>query len=167
MGPSRAYICRIETRATTFAAYTYIYATVKHECLVLCKMQRGLTAVNSWCECRSIKINERKTQAIYFSRRLRVPEDVLQLNGRNIPFVNNAKYLDVTFAKKMSWRHHIERTVAKVMCTYIQTYSLFISERLSTNTKYTSTLYKSLIMLLVTHACRSLEYAADSHLLKL
>jgi hypothetical protein len=73
--------------------------------------------VNPWCERWNIKINEAKTQAIYFSRRLIVPEDVLQ----DIPFVNNATDLGVTFDRKMTWRLHIERTVAKAMRTYLRT----------------------------------------------
>jgi hypothetical protein len=100
---------------------------------VLCKLQRGLTAVKSWCDRWNIKIYEGKTQAIYFSRRLRVPEDVLQLNGRDIPFVNNVTYLGVTFDRRMTWRLHVERTAAKALPTYLRTYSLFKSERLSTN----------------------------------
>jgi hypothetical protein len=67
---------------------TCMYTTEKHERRVLCKLQRGLTAVNSRCERWNIKINEVKTQAIYFSRSLRVL-DVLQRNGRSIPFLNN------------------------------------------------------------------------------
>jgi hypothetical protein len=54
-----------------------------------CKLQRGLTAVKSWCERSTIKINEGKIQAIYFSRRLRVPDFVLKPNGQDVPFVNN------------------------------------------------------------------------------
>jgi hypothetical protein len=78
------------TQLALFEEDTCIYATEKHERRVLCKLQRGLAVVNSWCERLTIKINEGKTQATYFSRRLRVPEDVLQLNGRGIfPFVNN------------------------------------------------------------------------------
>jgi hypothetical protein len=48
-----------------------------------------------------MKNNEGKTQAI-FSRRHRMPEDDLQLNGRNIPFVNSAKYLGVIFDRRMT-----------------------------------------------------------------
>jgi hypothetical protein len=47
---------------------------------VLNKLQRGLTALGLWCENWYIKINEGKTQAIYFSRRRRNPENQLQLN---------------------------------------------------------------------------------------
>jgi hypothetical protein len=45
----------------------------------------------------NIKINEGKTQAINFSKGLGVPEDILQLNGQDILFINNVMYLDVTF----------------------------------------------------------------------
>jgi hypothetical protein len=68
--------------------------TEKHERHVLCKLPRGITAVNSWCERWNIKINERKIQAIYFSRILRVPDDILELSGGDIPFVNNVTILE-------------------------------------------------------------------------
>jgi hypothetical protein len=96
--------------------------TEKQECRVLCKEQRGLTAVNSWCERWNIKIIEGKIQAIYLSRRFRIPDDVLQLNERNVPYVNNITYLGVTFDRMTTWRHHIERTVAKAFRRYVKTY---------------------------------------------
>jgi hypothetical protein len=46
-----------------------------------------------------------------------MPEDDLQLNGQNIPFVNSVKYLGVTFDRKMTWRLHIEKTSAKALST--------------------------------------------------
>jgi hypothetical protein len=67
------------TRGTLLAVFvddTHIYMTEKHEHHVLCNLQCGFTAVKS-CELWRIKINEEKTQAIYFSRILRVPGDVL------------------------------------------------------------------------------------------
>jgi hypothetical protein len=121
--------------------------------------------LKSWCERWNIKINEGKTQAIYFFRRLRFPEDMLHLNGRDIPFVNTATYLGVTFERRMTWRLHIERTVAKALCTYIKTYFIFKSERLRTDIKLT--LYKAPIRSVMTHACPTCEYAVDVHLLKL
>jgi hypothetical protein len=52
--------------------------------------------METWCERWNIKINDDKTQGVYFSRSRRPPESYLTLNGRNIPFVNSAKYLGVT-----------------------------------------------------------------------
>jgi hypothetical protein len=68
---------------------------------VLRKLQRGLSAIGTWCERWNIKINEDKTQAIYFSHRIRLPEAYLTLNERNIPFVNHVKYLGVIYDKSM------------------------------------------------------------------
>jgi hypothetical protein len=78
-------------------------------------------------ERRNTKMNEGKAQVIYFSRRLRVPEDGRELNKRNIPFIKYVKYLGVIFDRRMSWRYHIERTPAKALGTYIETYSRFKS----------------------------------------
>jgi hypothetical protein len=58
-----------------FADDTCVYATEKHERRVLNKLQRGLTAVGSWCPRWNIKINEGMTHASYSSRRFRIPGD--------------------------------------------------------------------------------------------
>jgi hypothetical protein len=102
---------------------------------------------------------------LYFCRRLRVPDNVLQLRGQDIPFVNNIKCLGVTFDRTMPRRRHIERTAAKALRTYGRTYSLFRNGRLSTKIKLT--LYKALIRWVITYACPIWEHAADTHLLKL
>jgi hypothetical protein len=104
-----------------------------------------------WCEHWNTKINEEKTKVICFSRILKVPDDVLQLNGRDIPFENNATYLGVIFNRRVTWRQHIERAVAKALCTYIRTYSIFKIGRLNTTIKFT--LYKALISSVMTNAC--------------
>jgi hypothetical protein len=54
-----------------------------------------------------------------------VPEDVLLLNGTNIFFVCDEKYLGVYFNRRMARKLHNERTVAKALSGYIRTCSLF------------------------------------------
>lgn len=99
---------RIHLALFADGTYTSIYATEKHELRDFNKLQRGLTAVRSWCHRWNTKINERKTQMIYFSRRCGIPKDDLQLNGGKIPFVNCVKYLGFAFDRKMTWKLHIE-----------------------------------------------------------
>jgi hypothetical protein len=96
-----------------FAYDSCIYATDRKENYALRNLQRSLSAIEKWCEHWNIKVNEDKTQAIYFSHRIRPPESHLTLNGRNIPFVNHVKYLGVIFDKRITWRLHIEMTEAK------------------------------------------------------
>jgi hypothetical protein len=84
-----------------------------------------LLGLEEWSKRWNTKINANKTQAIYFSHRIRPPESFLTLKGRNIPFVNNVKYLGVIFDKKITWRSHIELIETKAFRAFITTYSLF------------------------------------------
>jgi hypothetical protein len=83
-----------------------------------------------------------------------------QLNGGDIRFKNNVMYLGVIFDRRMSWRRHIESSVAKALRTYVKNYSPFKSRRL--NTSIQLTLHKCLIRLVMTYACP----VADAHILK-
>jgi hypothetical protein len=148
-----------------FADDTCLYATDRKEGFVVRKLQRGLSSMETRCERWNIKINEEKTQGIYFSRSRRPPESHLTLNRRDIPFVNSAIYLGVIFDRKVTWRLHIEMIEAKAFRTFIRAYSLFKSERLSTNIKLT--LHKALIRSVMTYASPAWEFAADTHLIKL
>jgi hypothetical protein len=74
-------------------------------------------------------------------------------------------YLGITFNWRITWGHHIKRTVAEALRMYIRTYSLFRHKRLSTNIELM--LYKALIRSVMTYACPTWEYAVPAHLLKL
>jgi hypothetical protein len=148
-----------------FADNTCLHATDHKEGFIVRKLQRGLGSLETWCERWNIKIIEDKTQGIYFSRSHRPPESRLTLNGQDIPFVNSAKYLSVTFDRKITWRLHIEMIKAKAFRTFIRTYSLFKSERLSANIKLT--LHKALNRSVMTYASPAWKSPADTHLIKL
>jgi hypothetical protein len=84
------------------------------------KLQRGLGSMVAWCELWNIKINRDKSTAIYFSHQRAPPESLLTLNGRNIPFVNNVKYLGVICDKRITWKLHVEKIEAKAFRTFIR-----------------------------------------------
>jgi hypothetical protein len=94
-----------------------------------------------------------------------MPEDDHQLNGRNIPYENSVKYLGVTFDRRMAWRLHIEKTAAKAWGTYIRTYSIFKSKHLRDHIKLI--MCRALIKSIMTYACSTWEFSADTHLMKL
>jgi hypothetical protein len=50
-----------------FADDTCLYATDHKEVFIIRKFQRGLSSIQTWCECWNIKINEDMMQGIYFS----------------------------------------------------------------------------------------------------
>jgi hypothetical protein len=116
------------------------------EGFVVRKLQRGLSSIETWCESWNIKINEDKTQGIYFSRSHRPPESHLTLNLRNIPFVSSVKYLGAIFDKIVTWRLRIEMIEAKAFRTFIRVYFLFRNVRLSANIKLTLQEYNDLCL---------------------
>jgi hypothetical protein len=81
--------------------YLVLFADETKKGFVVRKLQRGLSSMETCCERWNIKINECKSQGNYFSRSRRSPEFHLTLNGRNIPFVNNVKYLGVSLIKML------------------------------------------------------------------
>jgi hypothetical protein len=148
-----------------FADDTCLYTTGRRENYVVKKLQRGLKAMEGWREKWNIKINEDKTQVVYFSKRLRRVEAHLMLKGRAITFVDTVKYLGVTFNRKITWKTHIDWIVTKGLRAFIQIDSLLKSDKLSIKTKMT--LYRARIRSKMTYACPAWESAADTHLLKL
>jgi hypothetical protein len=57
------------------------------------------------------------------------------------------------------------KIAAKALGTYIRTYSIFKSKHLNANIKLI--MYRALIRSLMTYACPTYEFAADTHLMKL
>jgi hypothetical protein len=98
----------------TSVIHNHRHQTLKSHCV---PYQCGLNSVAEW----NIKINEDKTQAIYFSHRNRPPGSLLTLNGRNIPFVNNVKYLGVIFDRKITWKLHIKTIKTEAFRAFIRT----------------------------------------------
>lgn len=58
-----------------------------------------------------------------------MPKDEFQLRGGIIPFVDNAKYLCVTFDRKMTCKFHTQTVAAKALFGYVRKdFSLLKSE---------------------------------------
>jgi hypothetical protein len=148
-----------------FADDTCLYAADRKEGYVLRKIQHGFDSMAAWCERWNIEIYEDNTRAIFFSNQRGPPDSLLTLNGWNIPFVNNVKYLGVIFDRRMTWRLHIEMIESKSFRTFIMLYSLFKSEQLSANIKLT--FHKALIRSVITYVSSAWEFAAETRLLKL
>jgi hypothetical protein len=65
---------------------------------------------------------------------------------------------------KITWRLRIEKAATKAYRTFVRSYSLFKSDRLSTNSKLN--FHKALFRSIMTYACPAWEFAADAHLMK-
>jgi hypothetical protein len=83
-----------------FTADTCSYSADGEESYVLRKLQRCLTATESWCERWNIKLNEENTQVIYFSHRRTPVEAFLTLKGKQIPFAKPREIPKCNFGQR-------------------------------------------------------------------
>jgi hypothetical protein len=79
--------------------------------------------------------------------------------------MNHVKHPDVIFDKMITWRLNIKLIEAKAYKTYIRSHSLFKSERLSGNFKFT--FHEAPIRSVMTYICPAWEFEADTYPLEL
>jgi hypothetical protein len=95
---------------------------------------------------------EERNVTISFSQS---PERATATRGR-VPLV---------FDKKITQRLHIETVATEAYGSFIRLYSLFKSDRISTNSRLT--FHKALIMSIMTYVWPAWEFTAHTHLMKL
>jgi hypothetical protein len=113
--------------------------------------------MESWSDRWNIKIDEAKTQAIYFSHQWKPIEFRITLNGRKFPFVDHVKYLGVISEKRIPWRLH--ENVHRQGLQKVPS-PLFNCRLWSITIKLT--LHKTLIRSVTTYACPAWEFAAHN-----
>ena len=84
---------------------------------VLTKLQRASDRMEAWTDNWGMLFSGQKSKAIIFSRyKPRTPPDrVLHIQGSDIPYVDNARFLGIVFDRKMNMRHHVDHVKTKVI----------------------------------------------------
>ncbi len=68
----------------------------------------------AWGRENDLQFNAKKTEAVFFTRRTKVPEyKKLHVNGVNVDYADGCKYLGVYLDKKLRWSTHIQQKIAK------------------------------------------------------
>jgi len=81
--------------------------------MVSTTLQRHLNDLSHWYSLWRVKINENKSVHTTFALRHRQPPAV-HINGKPIPNSDTAKYLGLTFDKRLTWAKHIHTTKLKL-----------------------------------------------------
>ena len=76
-------------------------------------VQSSLNSVVDWCRNWGFVISESKSVAMLFTRRRNFGSLSLNINGSPLTFVDNFKYLGVTFDTKLTYRNHVNAVVTK------------------------------------------------------
>ena len=62
----------------------------------------------TWCNSHKLRISEKKTVAVQFKGSLDESRFVIKLNGKNIKFVKNVKYLGIVIDNKQNYIEHVK-----------------------------------------------------------
>ena len=72
-----------------------------------------LDELTEWGKSCGLKFNPDKSVAVVFTRRRKTPPFALRIDGTDIPFKQEVKYLGVTLDSKLHWRTHIKDRISK------------------------------------------------------
>ena len=77
------------------------------------RLQRMLNDLTAWGKTCGLRFNPEKSVAIIFSRRRKTPPFALKIDGGEIEYKSEVKYLGVTLDSKMHWTTHINEKLTK------------------------------------------------------
>lgn len=133
------------------------------------KLQCALDRLTSFFYKWKIKVNDDKTQAVFFTRKRNFrfyPSNHLTINGTSIPWSDNLKYLGVYLDKKLIYDLHIARQIQKYCIAKNMLYPLIKrSSPLSKDNKII--LAKVVFQSILLYACPVWGVCANTHIKKL
>lgn len=77
------------------------------------KTDEALRVVNRWLEEAGLCLAKEKTEAVFFTRKRRLPPPTISVNGHIVKFTRAVKYLGIIIDDKLSFMRHTEDAAAK------------------------------------------------------
>jgi hypothetical protein len=114
--------CKISLYADDTACYT----SGKNPKVITKRLQKAHDSLlRFYCKWK-IKINDNKTEAIFFKTRRHLPQtDIIDSNGTDIPWKDQVKYLGLNLDTRLRWGPHITATRNKALAIMAALYPIF------------------------------------------
>ena len=97
---------------------------------MMSRIQKVVTALETWGEKRGLKFNATKTVVIIFTKSRLKEKDYpnkLLVSNKQVEFSNNVKYLGVIFDSKLLWNEHFNSQIKKCK-QYLFTFKKSVSK---------------------------------------
>lgn len=163
------YTHDIPEDGTTFKALyaddTALGTQSRNTKLAISKLQRTTDNVIDWMSKWKVAVNEGKTQAVCFNRKLSLPNPRLEIGGRQIEWSISAKYLGLTFDRKLNWKLQTDILKKTGTIALVQLYPILKSDRMSLKLKLQ--IYTTIIRPAVTYSIATWGCAAVTNVNKI
>jgi ribonuclease HI len=105
----------INTKVSLYADDTAIWRSGRNIKYNNRKLQEHLDTIVKWCRKWGFRINPKKTIYILFTNK-RIPKDItIVINKKSISPSNSAKFLGITFDKRLTWKKHFTNIIHSCM----------------------------------------------------
>lgn len=154
-----------ETRTAQFADDTAIYTSNRNKKTITRRLQKSMDTLTEYYERWRIKINPKKTEAVYFDHKKRKtrtgkPEEI-KIMEEKVEWKTETKYLGVILDEHLDYRRHIEETAKKARRSAAALYPLLNRKsRLATENKIL--LIKMIILPMITYGAQIWNRATES-----
>jgi len=123
----------------------------KDEGTLLSRLQTALTLIWDWCKGEGLSINPSKTTIIPFTRKKKLRLKKPKLNGTEIEFSKETKYLGVILDQKLTWNPQISMIKNKCMNCFMAC-KMLIGKKWGLKPSMIKWLYVSTIRPIMTYA---------------
>lgn len=96
-----------------FADDVAVVATAKSPTQLQLVVEEALYAIKSWMNRAGLALAAEKTEAVFFTRRRKLPPPRIAINGFEVPFKRSIRYLGVHVDDKLRFVRHAEETAKK------------------------------------------------------
>uniref|UniRef100_A0A2M4CVF1 Putative reverse transcriptase-like protein n=1 Tax=Anopheles darlingi TaxID=43151 RepID=A0A2M4CVF1_ANODA len=132
-------------------------------------LSNGIARYMAYCTSWKLKVNENKTEAVFFSRCTslrKLPKKGLKIQSYEIPWKNQVKYLGVYLDKRLTFKHHVDAKLLAGSKAIRALYS-FINRKSKLSTQNQILLYKAIVRPIITYAAPVWADCAKTHKYKL
>lgn len=152
-----------------FADDTAAHCSDKRPAKIIQSLNTASTQLSEYCNTWKIRLNAKKTQATFFTRRKSrkwLPSSDVSVSHSRIEWANIVKYLGVTIDKTLTFKLHIDLTIEKALKYFAILYPL-LNRKSKLNISNKLVIYKAIIRSVLLYTCPVWGDCAVSHISKL
>ena len=155
-------------QTSLFADDSAIWKSGRNIKFITIQLQNQLNNIAKWCNKWGLKINASKTQDLIITHKNPKAKDIplLYLQKQELKVVDTAKFLGLTFDKRLNWNSHIDNIIKKT-APALNLLRSVASHTWGASKTVLLTLYKSLVKSRMSYGSELFYSATKSNLEKL